>query len=176
MLAKNLAFLLGAADRVSQEAIAKGAGTTQPTISKWAALGTRKPEFRSMALLAKHLGVSLDDLAWRDLERDGPSRPSHPAKLDLRRLGVALTAIDKALSDVEIQGKLGKLDDAVQFGYAEAFELTDPDDPAARKWLDKLVAERLRDWGEREREAGNTSQGEIEDRRPAAARKTTRRR
>lgn len=90
MLAKNLAFLLGPAYGASQEAIAKAVGATQPTISKWANLGTRNPEFRSMALLARHLGVSLDDLAWRDLERDGASPSSQSTRPDDATMAQAL--------------------------------------------------------------------------------------
>lgn len=96
---------------------------------------------------------------------------SQSVLLDLDRLGVALTAIDKALADVELQGKLGKLDDAIQFAYAEAFELENPKDKAQRNLLDKLVAERLRDWSGRESKGGVAKEGKGEDRGAAASRK-----
>lgn len=74
MLTKNLAFLLRG-DKSVQAATAAKAGVTQPTISKWARLhetnSESEPEFRDMARLCASLGVSLDALAFRDIEREG---------------------------------------------------------------------------------------------------------
>ena len=81
MLAKNLAYLLRG-DRIAQTNLADKVGVTQPTISKWSRMAqtesTAEPEFRKIAKLARVVGVSLDDLAWKDvsaLPADSKSQP-----------------------------------------------------------------------------------------------------
>lgn len=80
LLTKNLAYLLRGKDKAAQADIAFRTKVAQPTISKWGRLDETdsgsEPEFRSMARLALALDVSLDDLAYRDLEAEGCS----PAK------------------------------------------------------------------------------------------------
>lgn len=68
---------------------------------------------------------------------------SQPAQLDLARLGLALTAIDKALAHMELQGRLGLLAESLQFAYARAFKVSDPESAEQRELFDDLVAERL---------------------------------
>lgn len=97
-LAKNLAFLLKG-DKSAQAAIAHKAQTTQPTISKWSRL-QGEPGFRSMARLCAAIGVSMDDLAFRDIREYGLSEVSQPARLDIPRLSVAIGALDTALDNL----------------------------------------------------------------------------
>ena len=102
MLAVNLAYLLRG-DRAAQAAVAEAVGVGQPTISKWSRLAVTnshsEPEFRKMARLARHMGVSLDDLAWRDLENDPPHSASQPMGLALDRMAVVLEVVDGAIAD-----------------------------------------------------------------------------
>lgn len=109
LLTKNLAFLL-AGDGQAQTTIADKIGVTQGTVSKWSKLYERgsksEPEFRGMARLAAALGISLDDLARRDLEGEGISPPtqlhqnqSQPVRLDPARLALAIGTFEGALQD-----------------------------------------------------------------------------
>lgn len=101
-LLKNLAFLLQG-DQSRQAALAAKAGTTQPTISKWSRLyasqSKAEPGFRSMAKLCAALGVSLDDLASRDLETDGPAGQSQPVGFDTAKLADLIETVEAAVSD-----------------------------------------------------------------------------
>lgn len=102
LLAENLAYLLKG-DAAVQAALAQRVGVTQPTISKWSRLAqtgsTSEPEFRKIARLAQALNVSLDDLAWRDLEHDPPAPASQPAGLDADKLSVVLGIVEGAIAD-----------------------------------------------------------------------------
>lgn len=95
-LAKNLAFLLKG-DKATQTAISEKAGVGQPTISKWSRMygsgSASEPEFRSMARLCSVLGVSLDDLASRDIEQAGPSPESHSVGFDDETISQALDLV-----------------------------------------------------------------------------------
>lgn len=85
MLAKNLAYLLRG-DRFAQANLAEKVGVTQPTISKWSRMeqtgSTAEPEFRKIAKLARVVGVSLDDLAWRDVSSISSGSKSQPVGRD----------------------------------------------------------------------------------------------
>ena len=102
MLAENLAFLLKG-DTDVQAKIAQSVGVTQPTISKWSRLAatksTSEPEFRKMARLARALGVSLDDLAWRDIAKEPPHARSQPAGMDAVKLADLIEAVEATASD-----------------------------------------------------------------------------
>jgi len=176
MLTKNLAFLLRG-DKQAQAAIAERIGVSQGTISKWSKLhekgSSSEPEFRNMAILANKLGVPLEDLAYRDIEREGLSRsPSQPATLDISRIGLALTSVDKALRDMEIQGRLGTLAEPLQFAYSKAFGVVDPGSKAERERYDELVEANLRGW--RSGRTGTIETGEDEDSSAKAPRKAAR--
>lgn len=103
-LAKNLAFLLKG-DMNRQAQVAAKAGTTQPTISKWSKLhdtgSTSEPGFRSMAKLAAALGVSLDDLAHRDLEAAGPSAQSQVLGFNVDKLADLIETLEGAEMDAK---------------------------------------------------------------------------
>jgi transcriptional regulator with XRE-family HTH domain len=100
MLAQNLAFLLKG-DKATQTAVAQQVGVGQPTISKWSKLAEigspSEPEFRKMALLARAMRVSLDDLAWRDLENDPPASASQSAGLDVDKLATLIETVEAAV-------------------------------------------------------------------------------
>jgi len=102
MLAENLAHLLKG-DPAVQAALAQKVGVTQPTISKWSRLAetksTSEPEFRKIARLSRALGVSLDDLAWRDIANDPPGPASQPAGLDADKLALVLGIVEGAIAD-----------------------------------------------------------------------------
>lgn len=183
MLTKNLAFLLK--DYEGQAELASYLEVSQPTISKWASLYRKgsdsEPEFRKMAKLAKHFGVSVDDLANRDLEAAGPSRSSQSAKLDLDRLGHALTSIDKALANRKIRGSMGKLSNTLSFAYqmTEAFPSLMQDE-RQREAYDLLVRNNLvgeLDGQRVDEVAGGGAAGSIETspRKAEGGRRTARR-
>lgn len=97
-----------------------------------------------------------------------PGIQSQNVQLDLDTLGVALTAIDKALRDVEIQGKLGTLAESVQWAYRRAATmLKDPSDPAQRHMFDEMVAMHLGSWDGR---SGAAEASTGKDRTAEAAR------
>lgn len=108
LLAKNLAFLLRG-DKQAQTTIAERIGVNQGTVSKWSKLlekGSKsEPEFRGMARLAAALGISLADLAHRDLEAEGPSptsasqAASQPLRLDTARLALLIECMEGGLLD-----------------------------------------------------------------------------
>jgi hypothetical protein len=75
-----------------------------------------------------------------------PLRESQDEQLDLDRLGIALTAMDKALADVPIQGRLGKLAKVLLPIYEQTAHVSDPDDPGQRALFDAFVREKLRGW------------------------------
>lgn len=79
-----------------------------------------------------------------------PLRESQPEQLDVDRLGIALTAMDKALADVPIQGRLGKLAAVLLPIYEEAAHISEPDDPSQRALFDAFVREKLRGWDDGE--------------------------
>lgn len=95
-LAKNLAYLLKG-DRATQNAIAEKTGVGQPTISKWSRMlvsgSASEPEFRSMARLCAAVGVSLDDLANRDIEESGPSPASQSVGFSDETISQALELV-----------------------------------------------------------------------------------
>lgn len=101
MLTKNLAFLLKG-DKDAQQVLADQIGITQPTVSKWSNFyekgSTSEPEFRKIARLARHFGVSLDDLYSRDLEVEGRSGLSQPERLDSERMATVVGTIDAFLA------------------------------------------------------------------------------
>lgn len=102
MLADNLAYLLKG-DREAQTNVAEKVGVTQPTISKWSRMAltgsASEPEFRKIAKLAHVLGVSLDDLAWRDVSALPPKSSSQPVGLDADKLTLVLSLVEGAIAD-----------------------------------------------------------------------------
>lgn len=142
---------------------------TPEQVSQWTSASKPKGIGRNLArAIEKAAGLPHGSF---DIAPELAERHSQSALLDLDRLGVALTAMDRALADVELQGKLGTLRHVLQFAYAEAFELQNPNDKAQRNLLDKLVAERLRDWSGREEEAGSVTAGATTGRAAAPTRK-----
>lgn len=147
MLAKNLAYLLHK-DRCDQTALAAKVEIGQPTINKWSKLLEKRsdsePGFRSMMRLARGLGYSLDDLAYRDIAALGASRPSQPAQLDPDKLGHALTAVDSALSEKRLKGQLGKHAETLIYALAILDKHFQGEvSPAMRGAYDELVAKQL---------------------------------
>lgn len=143
---------------------AYGAGTkwTPAQVSQWTSMDRPKGIGHALARsLEKAQGLAPAIM-------DGPIQDqSQRALLDIDRLGVALTAIDKALRDVEIQGRLGTLAEAVQWAYGRAFTLRDVADQAQRELFDELVAMHLGSWDGR---TGVVETGAGEDRTVAATR------
>ncbi|MHC9085374.1 helix-turn-helix domain-containing protein [Luteimonas sp. RIT-PG2_3] len=90
---KNLSFLLGSAQ--TQARVAEAIGKNQSAVSKWSRGETKEPEFRSMAKLARVLGVSLDDLAYRDLEEQGPSAAANATAS--HSVGIEYANMDQAV-------------------------------------------------------------------------------
>lgn len=146
LLTKNLAFLLKG-DRRAQTAIAEKIGVSQPTISKWSTLhvsrSTSEPGFRNMAQLGKGLGVSLDDLAFRDLEDEGPSAPSQPERLNdsIMAQGVELLYL---LSDARPEDKRFKRPTWAMIQIAGKAVQRAKGDP--RKAMAEILAELAREY------------------------------
>lgn len=69
-LAKNLRFLMDR-DELNQALLGKAIGVEQSTIQRIAAGKTEAPRLDSVLAIAKHFGVTLDDLVYRDLQTDG---------------------------------------------------------------------------------------------------------
>lgn len=184
---KNVRWYMQEHD-LREQAAAIRLGVSQSTVNRLintsSSRPNRDPGQSTLQKIAKNMGVSVDALVNADLSVKGFTGPriaetqaayqSHAMQPDLDRLGVALTAIDKALQDVVIQGKLGTLAEAVQWAYAETFGVEDLHDRAQRQLYDRLVSAHLRDWDGREREAGAIARGEVQDRQAPAARKAAR--
>lgn len=168
-------------------------GLSQSTINRLvnqsSSRPNRDPSQSTLQKLARGMGVTADALMTQDLSKiyadgalftqypDGrgelslpktaPGGQSQPVLPDIDRLGVALTAIDKALRDVEIQGKLGTLAAAVQVAYLETFSVEDIHDRAQLALYDRIVAAHLRDWERhgqaesRDAEAGTSQHSEA---------------
>lgn len=174
-LAKNLRDYMQLHE-LGEEAAAKALGIHQSTLNRLINPGSskpiRNPSQATLQKIADALEVTVDAVVRRDLSisahsvdtTEMPIR-SHPAKLDLARLGIALTAIDKALAGVEIQGKLGTLAEAIQFAYARAFSVSDVDNQAQRALFDELVAVKI--GGGRVERGGIAARGPREDRKAA---------
>lgn len=159
-LIPNLRFLASRAEAAGQESAGKAAKVTQSAVSKIITGKTKEPGYRTVSGLARHFGVSLDDLVNRDLAQHGVSKPSQPSQLDPVRMGLALTSFDKALSDMEIQGQLGTLVEPLQFAYEKAFKVPNPDAKADRVLYDELVETHLRGWKNGRGRVVEASEGE----------------
>jgi hypothetical protein len=129
----------------------------QPQVAQWISESSPKP-------IGGRLARDLE-AAMRKPRGSMDAPPSQSAGLEIDRLGVALTAIDKALDDRVIQGRLGTLAEVLQFAYQRALKMNDPSDPHQRELFDDVVREHLRGWDGRERVAGT---GAREDREVAA--------
>lgn len=130
----------------------------------------QSPSYKIGDDMARKIEAELGlETGWMDNPAEGSQ--SQPAQLDIDRLGVALTAIDKALRDMEVQGSLGTLSDAVQFAYGETFELGDIRNSAQLALFDRIVATHLRGWNGQEREVGDTAEGAGKNRKAAPQRK-----
>lgn len=78
-LVKNLRYLSANPDlHRSQVAAGEAAGVGQPAISKIVNERTKEPGYRTVMRLARHYGLSIDDLVNRDLEAQGVSGSSQP--------------------------------------------------------------------------------------------------
>lgn len=142
-LISNLTFLNGRPDlNRGQAAAGTTAGVSQSAISKIITQKTKEPGFRTVMGLAKHFGVSAEDLLNRNIAVDGLSGPSHALTLDIGRLGTALTSMDKALKDVHISGRLGKLSKALTYAYLAQDKFKGSLDEM-RDVYDELVAKEL---------------------------------
>lgn len=100
MLKKNLRWFSSNPELArGQAAAGTAAGVGQPAVSKIIQGKTKEPGYRTVMGLAKHYGVSMDDLVMRDLERDGPSNPSQPAGLNAEKLADLIETVDGAIAD-----------------------------------------------------------------------------
>lgn len=156
--------------KLSQEQLALKCGWSgQSRIANYESTSpnAREPKASDVWRLAQALECSVDELFGAP-----PAQASHPATLDLDRLGVALTAMDKALADQSIQGKLGTLAYAVGYAYDKAFQLLkDPNSKSERDLFDEIVAQNLRGWSGR---SGDTEEGTREHREAAATKAANR--
>lgn len=182
-LAKNLRAYM-TEHGYGEEAAAKAIGISQSTLNRLIKSNSsrpiKNPKRDTLEKIATALGLTLDgavnEVSQPRVAEPAPRYQSQPAQPDLDRLGVALTAIDKALKDVVIQGRLGTLAEALQYAYAETYGMDDIHDRTQRLLFDRIVATRLRDWDERGREAETTGARTTEHRTPAATRPQARRR
>lgn len=144
-----------------EQAAAARLGVSQSTVNRLVNTNSsrpnRDPGQSTLQKIARSMGVTVDALVNTDLSLNPFSATkvaeaqvgygSQPVLPDLDRLGVALTAIDKALRDVEVQGRMGTLAEAVRFAYLETFGVEDIHDRAQLALYDRIVATHLRDWG-----------------------------
>lgn len=168
---KNLRWYmdtLGMTEPRAAAALGLSQSTINRLINQSSSRPNRDPSQSTIQKLARGMGVSADALMTQDLSKiyadgaifteyqDGRGELSLPAAAaapqsqpvlpDLDRLGVALTAIDKALRDMAIQGQLGTLAAAVQAAYIESFKVEDIHDRAQLALYDSIVAKDLREW------------------------------
>lgn len=100
-LSKNIRYMTKHPERFGNQVKAgEGAGVTQSAISKIGTGATKEAGYRTVAKIARHYGLSLDDLVFRDLEASGPS--SQPARLDAGKLA---DLIETVMSAVQGSGK-----------------------------------------------------------------------
>jgi DNA-binding XRE family transcriptional regulator len=171
-LAKNTLFLRGQSG-LGQTQFGELLGIHQTSVGRMEK-GAVKSSIESVVRLAKHAGVTVDDLLNRDLATEGMTTPSQPAQLDLVRMGLALTSFDKALKDMEIQGQLGTLVEPLLYAYSKAFKVKDPDSREDRELYDELVESHLRGWKSGRGRVVEAGQGE--DRSPSPKSKKARHR
>lgn len=95
-LIKNLRHLTTSQAQGSQGRASTAAGVGQPAISKIINGTTKMPGYATVAGLARHFGVSMDDLVWRDLEADGPSQPSQAVGLEPAKLASLIETVEAA--------------------------------------------------------------------------------
>jgi transcriptional regulator with XRE-family HTH domain len=82
-LVKNLNFLYATSGgKEAQAAAAKAANIGQPAFSKILDGSTKVPGYSTVAGLARHYGVSVDDLIFRDIEVEGRRAESQPERID----------------------------------------------------------------------------------------------
>lgn len=97
-LIQNLRFLSAQAER-GQAGAGTAAGVGQPAVSKILTGKTQEPGYKTVLGLARHFGVSVDDLLNRDIEQDGKSAPSQPTGLDVAKLASLIETLDGAIAD-----------------------------------------------------------------------------
>lgn len=95
-LIKNLRFLTTSQLQGGQGRASSAAGVGQPAISKIINGTTKMPGYATVAGLARHFGVSIDDLVWRDLEAQGASRSSQNVGLDPAKLASLIETVEAA--------------------------------------------------------------------------------
>lgn len=145
-LARNIAYLRG---DTPQDEYAKAVGISQSTISRALNKGVA-PSLETVMAIARHHGVSIDDLLTKDFAIDGLAK-SQPERLSERKLAIALVAVDRALRAMHLDtteswGKLSRL-------VIWALELQDSTYPngvntaADRAGFDAQVEVRLRRGG-----------------------------
>lgn len=82
-LVKNLNYLYSRhGEPEPQLAAARAAGVGQPALSKILDGRTKVPGYNTVVGLARHFGVSVEDLVARDLEAASTDRESQPARFD----------------------------------------------------------------------------------------------
>lgn len=82
-LVKNLNYLYSRhREPEPQAAAARAAGVGQPALSKILDGRTKVPGYNTVVGLARHFGVSVEDLVTKDLEECGIEQESQPARFD----------------------------------------------------------------------------------------------
>ena len=99
MLIKNLTWLTRNPSSSGQAAAGSTAQVGQSAVSKIISGRTKQAGYRTVAGLARHYGYSVDDLVFRDLERDGPSVPSQPARPDTAKLANLIESVECVIVD-----------------------------------------------------------------------------
>lgn len=132
-LRTNLAYFM---DRqgLTQDQVAKVAGITQPNIGRFLKGTTEDLKASSAAALARHFGVSLDDLIGHDFRSGEPSAKNSHADLDLQALSSALVALDKTMKALNVPYRQVQ-DMAPTLRYAYKHLVRHPDMPNSERAL-----------------------------------------
>lgn len=135
---------LGGLNKVQMAAVGK---TSKQRYGRIVNGQIEQPAPDSLIPWAHHFGVRLEWIVTGKPPKEAPAvAQSQPVGLDLDRIGLALTAIDKALSDMVIQGVLGTLAEPLEFAYRRALRIEDHTSPKEREKLDSEVRKSLRGW------------------------------
>lgn len=116
-LRANLAYLADR-EKLNDEQLGKIAGVNQSTMNRMRNGRTPNPGVASVHRLARHFGISVDDMLDRDLANDGPSQASQPMKLDKDTMASALVAVKDAMAHFKVDLKLlWKVPSVVIYAY-----------------------------------------------------------